>query len=110
MLLLLAAHAARCAAAALALCASAAWLLALLPAHTHAATVLQEIGVDMLPRVEPVEESTATLKALTGAGMLGAAVVGAAPLLFGKPEPALPDANAACPHAASLPSHRHKLL
>ena len=35
---------------------------ALLPA-----TAVQEIGVDMLPRVEPVEESTATLKALTGA-------------------------------------------
>lgn len=27
----------------------------------------QEIGVDMLPRVEPVDESTSTLKALTGA-------------------------------------------
>jgi hypothetical protein len=37
-------------------------------AHTSARlhTWPQEIGVDMLPRVEPVEESAATLRALTG--------------------------------------------
>lgn len=36
------------------------------PHQTSRACLPQEIGVDMLPRVEPVEESAATLRALTG--------------------------------------------
>lgn len=48
-------------------CPWAAWLS---HASCTAAPAPQEIGVDMLPRVEPVEESTSTLKALTGAWLV----------------------------------------
>ena len=39
---------------------------------------LQEIGVDMLPRVEPIEESTSTLRALTGGCAQGCCTCGKA--------------------------------